>query len=101
MSEVYDRQKQQEEIQNSDAFLDVFSKVVSGKSGYRSVIEKKKEIIKCRKCGLVVEPTQKFCAECGTKVWIKPTKCPKCTKSVSLDEKFCQDCGENLSSPEI
>ncbi|MEK6842343.1 MAG: zinc-ribbon domain-containing protein, partial [Nanoarchaeota archaeon] len=72
MSEVYDRQKQQEEIQNSDAFLDVFSKVVSGKTGYRSVIEKKKVVVKCVKCGIILEPTQKFCQECGTKVWVKP-----------------------------
>ncbi len=100
MGEVYDRQKQQEEIQKSDAFLDVFSKVVSGKAGYRSVIEKKKEIIKCIKCGIVLE-SQKFCPECGTKVWIKPTKCPKCSKPVSVDEKFCQDCGESLGPPTI
>ena len=101
MSEVYDRQKQQDEIQNSDAFLDVFSKVVSGKAGYRSVIERKKEIIKCRKCNLILESTQKFCPECGTKVWVKPTKCPKCAKSVFDSDKFCQDCGENLGPPEI
>ena len=100
MGEVYDRQKQQEEIQKSDAFLDVFSKVVSGKAGYRSVIEKKKEIIKCIKCGIVLE-SQKVCPECGTKVWIKPTKCPKCSKPVSVDEKFCQDCGESLGPPTI
>ena len=48
MGEIYDRQKKQEDLQNSPEFLDVFSKVVSGKAGYKTVIEKKQIIFKCK-----------------------------------------------------
>ncbi|MBI2043142.1 zinc-ribbon domain-containing protein [Candidatus Pacearchaeota archaeon] len=68
MSDVYDRQKEQEEIQKSEDFLDIFSKVVSGKSGYKTIIEKKKIIVQCKNCGTVLDSSQKFCHECGTKV---------------------------------
>jgi len=55
MEEVYDRQKSQEELQRSDAFLNVFSKVVSGKAGYRAVIEMKPITTKCPQCGTVLD----------------------------------------------
>ncbi|OGJ11854.1 hypothetical protein A3K62_02470 [Candidatus Pacearchaeota archaeon RBG_16_35_8] len=67
MEEVYDRQKSQEELQRSDAFLNVFSKVVSGKAGYRAVIEMKPITTKCPQCGTVLDEKQKFCHECGIK----------------------------------
>ena len=65
---IYDRQKMQEEMQRNDAVLDAFSKIVSGKSGYRSVIEKKPIIIKCASCQTILDASEKFCHECGTKV---------------------------------
>ena len=67
MSEIHDRQKSQEELQRSDAFLNVFSKVVSGKAGYRAVIEMKPITTKCPQCGTVLDEKQKFCHECGIK----------------------------------
>ena len=68
MSEVYDRQKIQEELQKSDAVLNAFSKIVSGKSGYRTVIEKKPMVVKCKQCCSNLDLSQKFCHECGCKV---------------------------------
>ncbi len=68
MSEVYSRQKTQQDIQNSQEFVDVFSKIVSGKPNYRAVIEKKEVIHQCKSCNSVLDSAQKFCHECGTKV---------------------------------
>ncbi len=68
MSDIYDRQKEQEEIQKSEDFLNIFSKVVSGKAGYKTVIEKKKPVIQCKNCNAILDSLQKFCHECGTKV---------------------------------
>jgi rRNA maturation endonuclease Nob1 len=93
-------QKRMQEIQSSDSFVDSFSRIISGRPGYKAVIEKKAVIIICTGCGKQLEEGIKFCPDCGTKVWIKPTKCPKCIKPVSSDDKFCQECGENLMPPQ-
>lgn len=92
-------QTRMDEIQQNDEIADAFAKIVSGKSGYKTVIEKKPIVVLCRGCNKKLDQAIKFCPECGTKVWIKPTKCPKCIKSVSNDDKFCQNCGENLEPP--
>ena len=68
MGEIYDRQKMQEEMQKSDDFANAFGKLVSGKSGYKAVIEKKPLVIKCKSCNTNLDINQKFCHECGTKV---------------------------------
>ncbi len=67
MDEIYDRQKAQEDMQRSDQFIDVFSKIVSGKAGYKTVVQVKPITIKCNGCGIELHQTQKFCHECGTK----------------------------------
>lgn len=67
MSEIYDRQKIQEEMQNSSEFADIFGKVVSKKAGYKTVVQVKPITIKCKGCGIELHQTQKFCHECGTK----------------------------------
>ena len=65
-------QKRMSEIQtnsmNDPAFQNALGKLFSGKSGYKPVIETRQVIIRCTGCGKVVEDTQKFCDECGTKV---------------------------------
>jgi rubrerythrin len=53
--------------QDAEAIQDVFSQLVSGKKGYKAVIERKKEPVKCSNCGLILEGAEKFCPECGTK----------------------------------
>ncbi|OGZ62559.1 MAG: hypothetical protein A2639_00560 [Candidatus Staskawiczbacteria bacterium RIFCSPHIGHO2_01_FULL_34_27] len=67
MSEIYDRQKVQEDLQRSEEFVDVFSKVVSGKAGYKTKIEMKPITTKCKSCGVILGEKQKFCHECGAK----------------------------------
>jgi len=54
------------QYQNDDSIKDVFSKLVSGKSGYQTVIDKSKPVKKCE-CGYVLND-EKFCPECGKKV---------------------------------
>ncbi len=62
-------QKRMQEIQSSESFSDAFSKIVSGgRAGYKAVIERKEVIIQCKNCMNVLEVSDKFCRECGTKV---------------------------------
>lgn len=68
MSELYDRQKEQEDMQKNQSFIDAFSKIVSGRPGYKASIEYKHIIIKCKNCRTVLDDNEKFCHECGTKV---------------------------------
>ncbi|MDD5149098.1 MAG: hypothetical protein PHC28_01265 [Flavobacterium sp.] len=53
------------QIQNSDEIANLFGKLVSGKSGYKAVIEVTKPTPKCEKCGKILEGSEKFCPECG------------------------------------
>jgi rubrerythrin len=56
------------EYQDSDDMAKIIGKIVSGRSGYKAVIEKKKEVLKCTQCGKILEGNEKFCPECGNKV---------------------------------
>jgi Zn finger protein HypA/HybF involved in hydrogenase expression len=57
------------QYQDPDAIQDIYSMIVSGKRGYKAVIERKKEPIRCSNddCRIILEGTEKFCPECGTK----------------------------------
>ena len=67
-SNVHELQKRVAELQGSEKILDIFSKVVSGgKPGYKTVIEKKKVILKCEGCGGLLEGHERFCPNCGKK----------------------------------
>jgi len=101
MTDANSIQRRMQEIQQSDDVALNFGKLISGKSNYKAVIEKKQIIINCRKCGKQLEEEIKFCPECGTKVWIKPTKCPKCNNKVLKEDKFCQECGQSLEAPPL
>ena len=61
-------QKRMQEIQQNDAIANAFGKLVSGKEGYKAVIEKKQVFLKCKNCSVILDESQKFCHECGTKV---------------------------------
>ena len=50
---------------------DAFSFLVSGKKGYKAVIERKVELVKCSGCLLVLKGDEKFCSECGAKTAFK------------------------------
>ena len=82
--------------EDPDLIQDAFSKVVSGKSGYKAIIERKKVPPKCSKCGRGGDPDQKFCPQCGGKMVVPIINCPKCKKFISEGEKFCTECGHNL-----
>ena len=82
--------------QDVEAIQDAFSKVVSGKVGYKSVIERKKPTPKCSKCGREGDVEQKFCPNCGGKMEVPITKCPQCKVSIEENQKFCTECGHNI-----
>lgn len=83
--------------QDSNAIESAFSALVSGKrSGYKTVIERKKILPKCSKCGKQGNEEQKFCSDCGGKMLIPLTHCPSCKKSIGETEKFCTNCGFKL-----
>lgn len=84
------------DYQNDDAIQDAFSKIVSGKPGYKAVIEKKAVKPKCSKCGRGGEEEQKFCSQCGGQMKVPLTNCPGCKKYIEDYEKFCTNCGKNL-----
>ena len=82
--------------QDPESIQDAFSKIVSGKVGYKAVIERKKIPPKCSKCGRGGDEDQKFCPQCGGKMIIPLTNCPGCKKPISEEDKFCTNCGHNL-----
>jgi len=63
-----DIQQRMNEMQSSESFSNVLGKILSGKSGYKPVIEKKHVAVICKSCNKVLDDVAKFCPECGTKV---------------------------------
>ncbi len=53
---------------NNPRVADAFSFLVSGKKGYKAVIERREEPVKCPECAIVLKGVEKFCPECGAKV---------------------------------
>ena len=52
--------------------------------------------LKCANCGVTLNPTTKFCQECGTPAPMPaPAKrfCPNCGKALPADVRFCPECG--------
>lgn len=82
--------------QDPASIQDAFSRVVSGKVGYKAVIERKKIPPKCEKCGRGGDDGQKFCPQCGGKMVVPITNCPGCKKSINEGDKFCIECGHSL-----
>ena len=48
-------QKRMQEIQQNDAIANAFGKLVSGKEGYKAVIEKKQVFLKCKNCSVILD----------------------------------------------
>lgn len=84
----------------NDSIVDAFSKLVSGRHGYKTVLEKKIVHPKCVKCGRGGDPEQKFCPMCGGKMIVPLTNCPKCNCSIELNQKFCTECGNEIVQPQ-
>ena len=74
MDEIHSRQKAQEDMQRSEEFVGLFSKIVSGKPGYKTVVQVKPITSKCKNCGAILSEKQKFCHECGTKNEVQEKK---------------------------
>jgi hypothetical protein len=77
--------------QEDDKVADAFSKLVSGgKSGYKTVIEKKVEEKRCSGCHTKLEGIEKFCPNCGAKTdWQKAAEAPIVLLSYEeLEKKF-------------
>jgi RNA polymerase subunit RPABC4/transcription elongation factor Spt4 len=82
-------------FQDVDSVEDAFGKIVSGKSGYKPVIERRVDPIQCKKCGSIVDGHKNFCPQCGGKLEKKPTsvKCSGCGELFEDKETFCGFCG--------
>ena len=77
--------------QDSSDVANAFSKLVSGgKMGYKTVIEKKVEEIRCSGCRAKLEGNEKFCPECGEKTdWKKKSERPIVILTAEeLEKKF-------------
>jgi len=83
-------------FQDGDAIADAYSLLVSGKKGYKAVIERKKIPPKCVKCGRGGDIDQKFCPQCGGEMKTPLTNCPGCNASLGDTEKFCTNCGKKV-----
>lgn len=65
-------QKKMHQMQASDSIADLFGQLVSGRKGYKAVIEVSKPPPRCDKCSKILEGIEKFCPECGNKLeWKK------------------------------
>jgi len=56
------------ELYESDNTFGSFSKLISGKSNYKTIREKKKEAVLCSQCKFQLKGKEKFCPECGNKL---------------------------------
>lgn len=56
------------QYQDSADMAALMGRIVSGKHGYKAVIERKKEILKCGQCAKILDGIEKFCPECGNKL---------------------------------
>ena len=74
MAEVHELQKRVLEFQNSEKVKKVFSKMISGREDYETIVEMKKEPLKCKNCKTLLCGDEKFCPECGTKIEKPQTK---------------------------
>lgn len=54
-------------LQENQDVANAFGKLISGRSGYKPVIEKSKPVVRCSGCGMILNGDEKFCPECGTK----------------------------------
>lgn len=82
--------------QNGMDIQDAYSKIVSGKKGYKAVIERKIIPPKCVKCGRGGDNDQKFCPQCGGEMKVPLTECPGCNSPLGDSEKFCTNCGKKV-----
>ena len=59
---------------NDPKVAEAFSFLISGKKGYKAVIERRVEPVRCTGCSIILKDEVKFCPECGTKVMLPAKK---------------------------
>lgn len=60
------------------------------------LVEKEEQTLVCAKCGMKLEPGEKFCSECGAKVTHQKLVCSYCGKELKIGAKFCSECGTKV-----
>ncbi|MBI2630394.1 hypothetical protein HYW76_04805 [Candidatus Pacearchaeota archaeon] len=68
MADPHELQNNLNKIQNSDDIASLFGRIVSGKLGYKAVIDKNKPQVKCPSCNFALSGDEKFCPECGNRL---------------------------------
>lgn len=83
-------------FQDASSIEEAFGKLLSGKTGYKPIIERRVDPVKCKGCSLIVDGHKNFCPQCGNKLEKKPTsiKCSSCNELFDGDEGFCGHCGK-------
>ncbi len=64
----FDLTRYQEDEDEQKKIAGIMGKVLSGRSDYEAVIEKRAEEVRNCECGWVLKGGEKFCPECGEKV---------------------------------
>ena len=62
----FDLRKFQEGGDGHAEMKDIFGKILSGRSGYETVLDKTKKVPECVNCKKKLINDEKFCPECGT-----------------------------------
>jgi Flp pilus assembly protein TadD/uncharacterized OB-fold protein len=61
--------------------------------------------MRCGKCGTAIEPTERFCSNCGEPVVVTVPKansfCMECGCKLAETEKFCSECGSAVEAVEV
>jgi len=65
--EGFDLTRYQNDDKEKEKIALIMGKMMSGRRDYAAVIEKREDIIRCKKCNWVLKGGDKFCPECGTK----------------------------------
>mgnify|MGYP001609558386 CR=1 FL=1 len=83
-------------FQEDGVIEDAFSKLVSNKPGFKTILEKREPVF-CSNdsCKRELEPSQKFCPSCGFNIEKKPKAsiCMKCYNIINQGDAFCGSCG--------
>ena len=66
--EGFDLTRYQEDEKEQEKIKKIMGKMLSGRSDYEAVIEKRSEKVKKCSCGWPIESGAKFCCECGRKI---------------------------------
>jgi len=63
-----DLRKFQEKGEDQEKIKSIMGKILSGREGYETIVEKRKEETRCPQCNWLLEGGEKFCPECGKKM---------------------------------